>query len=277
MLNRAIKMAFWVLYDHLGKLLVANLVWALSVGIPAFAAATAFMTRDTSIIIVVGVPSIVLAFGVILPIMSAGLAHMAKILIETRDGALGDFFEGIRLYWRRALPIGLLYLLACVCLPVSIWFYATRLKDTAPWLGYAISGIAVWCLLFVALTSLLVMPALVQKKEGVRATLKITALLVLDNPFFSFGLALQFIILATMSLIPLLLVGISGSAAVVLSSSAYEMLARKYQAILVAKGDAPAPERPGHVMFRNGRLEFDDERDDYLNRGFRDFIFPWKG
>jgi len=51
--------------------------------------------------------------------------------------------------------------------------------------------------------------------------------------------------------------GLYGALCVVLSSCAYEMLHRKY-----AAGEA-APRK--------------DEDDDYLNRGFRDFLFPWKG
>jgi hypothetical protein len=144
-------------------------------------------------------------------------------------------------------------------------------------LGYVVSAIAVWCLAFILLMASLVMPTLVQKKAGIAATLKLAALLVLDNPFFCVGLAVQFIVLAAISMVPLFFVAISGSAALVLSSSAYEMLARKYQAIEIAKGTAPAPERPIHVISRNGRLIFDDEKDDYLNRGLRDFLFPWKG
>jgi hypothetical protein len=41
-------------------------------------------------------------------------------------------------------------------------------------------------------------------------------------------------------------------------SSAYELLARTYAA-------------------RDGAPPVDDAHDDYLNRGFRDLIFPWKG
>jgi hypothetical protein len=42
------------------------------------------------------------------------------------------------------------------------------------------------------------------------------------------------------------------------------MLARKY-----ASTDAGDPASPPPYL--------SDDEDDYLNRGFRDFLFPWKG
>ncbi|MDX9973114.1 MAG: hypothetical protein RBU21_09000, partial [FCB group bacterium] len=125
-----------------------------------------------------------------------------------------------------------------------------------PWLGFGLSALAAWALVFALLTALMVVPALVQKKERALATVKLAAALVLANPFFALGLAVQvlgFTLVAVVvtPLLPLLY----GSVVVVLVSSAYEMLARKY----AAPGAPP------------------DEDDDYLNRGFRDFLFPWKG
>lgn len=258
MLSRTLKMAFWVMYDHIGKLLLANLVWSLTLLILLIAAGTAFKTGDPSLLLMIGASALVLAFGVVLPVTTAGLAHMAKELIDTRDGSLGDLFRGMRLYGLRAVAIGMIYVVATVCLTVSVWFYATQLRTSAPWLGYALSALALWGLIFLAFTAMLVMPALVQKKGTVRETLKLAALLVLGNPLFCAGLALQFLVLAAVSLIPPVFLFLSGSMAAVLASSAYEMLARKYAA-------------------QSGAIDFHDETDDYLNRGLRDFLFPWKG
>jgi len=279
MLSRAIKMAFWVTYDHLGKLILANLVWSLTFLVPLVFALTAFATGDPAISLFVGMPLTVLAVGVILPTMSAGLAHFAKELIDFRDGSVRDFFAGIRLYWSRAVKIGLLYVFALVSLSVSVWFYATRLGNSLPWLGYIISALALWCLLFVALTAMLVMPALVQKKGGVFATLKLAAMLVMDNPLFCLGLSLQLIVIAGCSLIIPVLVFLSGSASAVLVSSAYEMLARKYAQKAQDLGVASVSAISGGIrgVTREGAAVVEDEQDDYLNRGLRDFLFPWKG
>jgi hypothetical protein len=257
MLGRTLKMAFWVTYDHVGKLILANLVWFLGFATPAAAGYIVLVAGNGTMRLFVALPLLVLSLGVVLPALTAGLAHMVKELIDTHDGSFGDLFRGIRIYWRRAAAIGLIYLFGSVSLATSAWFYAAKLHNGLAWIGYGLSALAAWGLAFALVSSLLAMPALVQKKEGVAATLKLTAVLVLANPFFAAGLALQvlgFTVLAVVMtpLLPL----IYGAEVTVLASSAYELLARKY----AAQGQAPK-----------------DEDDDYLNRGFRDFLFPWKG
>jgi hypothetical protein len=270
MLSRAIKMTFWVLYDHIGKLMLANMIWAAAFFTPFLLGCAAFMTKDPALMLTLGAPLFLLAIGVVLPVTAVGIAYMAKQLIDSRDGSLRDFFAGVRLYWKRAVCIGLTFVFATATLLTSVWFYAVKFADTAPWLGYGISALAGWGLVFVALMSMLILPALVQKKDGVIATIKLTALLVADNPFFCLGLAIQFAVLAAFSLIAPVLAFLSCSTAMVLGSSAYEMLARKY----AKRAQALAS---GSKMDARVAWEQEDAQDDYLNRGLRDFMFPWKG
>lgn len=277
MLSRALRMAFWVVYDHLGKLMLANGMWALSFLVPGFFCLAAFEAGDPGVMMWVGLPLFVLTVGVVLPVMTAGMAHMTKHLVDSKDGSVGDFFAGIRMYWRRAAGIGVILLLSVVCLGVSVWFYAAKLQHTAPLLGYAASALAFWVLLFVLLTSILVMPALVQKKAGIFATLKLSAMLVLANPLFCAGLAVQFVAVLLFSMIPIVLVLFTGATAMAMATSAYEMLARKYAAIQAERTGEPPESGPIHVISKGGVLVFDDAQDDYLNRGLRDALFPWKG
>lgn len=276
MLNRALRMAFWVMYDHLGNLLIANVLWSIALLVPGFLAIASVTTGDPRIALAIGAPLGALTLGVLAPAASVGLAQLAKALIDTGDGTLSEMFAGIRDYWRRAAVIGVFYVVGGSCLFVSSWFYAAQLRDTAPWLGYGLSALAAWGLVFLGLMAMLVFPALVQRKVSAFRTLKLTALLVLDNPLFCLGLAVQFAVLAAASLMPPVFLFLSGSLGMTLSSSAYEMLARKYAAVRMSRtGEAPA--RPIHVVSRQGKLVFDDSEDDLLNRGFRDFLFPWKG
>lgn len=263
MLTRTLKMAFWVMYDHLGKLILANLVWAVAIAVPGTVAVTAVLFGDAPTRWWVGVPAGILAFGVVLPVMSAGIAQMVKVLIDRKDGSLSDMLDGVRLYWRRAAAIGLTYVLAIACLTTSVWFYAAKLQNVA---GYLISAVALWCLVFAGMAGLLVMPALVQKRERAFATLKLAALLVLDNPLLVIGLAVQ-VLTVTVLAVPVwpMFFVCYGAIVLVLGSSAYELMARKY-----AAADALSERSPGTVPL-------DDENDDYLNRGVRDVFFPWKG
>lgn len=277
MLSRALKMTFWVLYDHVGKLILANLIWAVVLCIPGALGMAAVWSQDPALAITVGVPCLLVTLGVALPVMSVGLAHMAKTLIETKDGSIRDMFVGIKRYGLRAIGLGSFYLLASCCLAVSVWFYADKLRGVAPWLGYAISALALWCLVLLALTYVFAAPALVQKNARVVESLKLATMLVLDNPVFCIGLGIQFFALAGLSVIPVFFLLFSGATTNVLASSAYEMLARKYAAIQQRQTGTLASDRPIHVVSRNGTLVFDDANDDYLNRGLRDALFPWKG
>jgi len=275
MFPRAIKMAFWVYYDHLGKLIIANVMLSLAVLLPGSFAMAALASGDAGLRLFVGVPLLVLTLGVVWPLMAAGLAHMLRILIETRDGSLRDFFDGMRLFGARAAGLGMLFVALFTGLAVCVWFYATKLAEF-PWLGYGLAAVAMWGLVFTALASLYAIPALVQKKAGVFASLRLASLLALDNPRFTIGIALHALFIAIVSAAPPVLFFLSGSALLTLVSAAYEMLARKYAALQFER-DGAVPPHPIHTVSHGGKLVFDDAGDDYLNRTFRDFLFPWKG
>jgi len=259
MLGRSLKMAFWIFHDHIGLLLIANLIWAVSVAAPIAIALPPLFAGDAALAFVVGIPALYVALFLLNPVIGVGIAQLVKTFIDTRDGTLSDFFDGIRRYGLRAALLGLCYAIATTALCTSTWFYASKMQSSVPFLGYAISALALWCLAMLALMSLFALPALVQRKTGAIATLRLTALLALANPALTLGIAVQCVMLSivTAALLPLFFFGF-GAAIICIQSAAYELLSRKY-----AGKDNPD-------------LKVEDENDDYLNRGFRDLIFPWK-
>jgi len=287
MLGRALKMALWVTYDHLGKLILANLVCMAGLFIPGLLAMTALAAEHTGTQWAIGAPTAVLTVVVLAPLAAVALAHLAKELIDNRDGALRDLWTGVQIYGWRAVGLGALYAGAVCCLLSSAWFYSNVFRETLPWLGFTLTALALWCLAYVTLVWMLAIPTLVQKNGAVRQTVKLSALLVLDNPVFALGLAIQLGALGLIS-VPMLplMIFLSGSVAAVLLTSAYEQLARKYALMEMRKAGVHAPDTgmplegfgPGvRVISREGVLEVDETQDDYLNRGLRDFMFPWKG
>jgi hypothetical protein len=277
MLGRVLKMTFWVTYDHLGKLILANVVWALAVSIPGAMAWAAFLSPYTEVQLLLGAPLALLTVVVLLPVTSVGLVFLAKELIETRDGSVRLFFRGMRLYGGRAIGLGALYSFASVTLATSTWFYASKLRESVPLLGYALSSLALWFLVFAGVTAILVLPTLVQKKSGVLQTVKLTALLVLDNPVLSLGLVINLAALTVLcGIFAPFFFFLYGAVAMVLASSTYEMLARKYAALEAAEQGETAA-RVLLVGPDKRTVILDEEEDDYLNRGLRDALFPWKG
>jgi hypothetical protein len=259
-------MAFWVAYDHLGKLLLVNLVCSAFCALPLIAAVAAVpYLSDTAL------PGVFLAAGTAALLCcsscAAALAWMVRGLIKTRDVTVGAFFIGLRSFALRGAALGLCYLLAGACLLSSVWFYAAHLGAAHPVLGYGLSAIALWAALFLALTALAAPSAMAHGSVGPFGAIRLAALLVLDNPLLFAGLAApSALIVGIALLVPVLLVSFALAPLVVLQCAAYEMLARRYAAVEAARLSG------GPV-----RVDFDDANDDYLNRGFRDIIFPWKG
>jgi hypothetical protein len=274
MLIRAVKMAFWATWDHLGKLLMMNVLCMLVLVLPGGAGLSAVASGDPWLALIAGAPLLLLAL-LLMPVLAVGMAQMAREIIDTRDTTPGAFFKGIRLYGWRAFRLGLAWLIVLVCLLTSVWFYAGRLGASAPLVGYTLSALAGWALLFALLGMQFLAPVLVQKRAGVAESMKTSLLLVLDNPLFCLGLALNGIVLASFSIMPPVLLLFSIAPVVMLETSGYEMLARKYAAL--AALDRGDPDPGARRIGRRVRLEFKDGEDDFLNRGFQDFLFPWKG
>ncbi len=262
MLVRALKMAFWVSFDHLGKMFIVSALWSAMV-LGALAVSAALMLVGSSPIwFVAGLLAMMLSLGGVMPIATTGIAHFTKELLDRRDGSVWTFVEGVRFYWKRAAIMGMVYASAVVCLGTSIGFYAAFLHNSIPWLGYGLSALAFWALLFVFISSLYAAPALVQRKLGAWPTLKLCSALVVDNPLVSGGLAVQILAWSVIALlVPPLFVFLYGGVASALMCCIYEMLARRY-----------AAKQSGHPEDTKKA----DEEDDYLNRGFRDLLFPWK-
>ena len=280
MLRQTLKMAFWVTYDHLGKLLVASFIWSLFVGPWLLIFLTTLMAADPAMILVIGLPAWAIGLGIAAPLAMVGMAHMVKEFIDTKDGAIRTIFKGMRLYGKRAIAIGIAYVVAIICLMTNVWFYGYSevFAERAPWVGLLISIVAVWILVFLGLMAMFVMPALVQKRDGWFATLKLTALLVLDNPLLALGLGVQLITISIICLlIPPVLVFLHGGLMAVITGCAYEVLSRKYAAVEGQTGAGKAGSRHMETVGRGAAKSIDpDAEDDYLNRGFRDFLFPWK-
>ncbi len=269
MLVRAIKMSFWVVYDHLGKLLLVNIFSAIMLAAPVVTA-SAVLARNTQGYAFVYVALLCLiSIGLFLPLIQAGLAWMVKTLIERHDGNVILFFAGIRRFGLRAVAIAFLYMLLSACLLSSVWFYGVRLGAHMPFVGYGLSAVALWMQFFLLMTAPLAVPALIHKNQGVFATMKLAALLTLDNPLLALGLLAHITALTLLAVMPPVFVFCSVAPIAALQGSAYELLSRKYAAIQAHKTN-------GKEGVEKLVIDFGDNDDEYLCRGFRDLLFPWK-
>lgn len=266
-------MAFWVMFDHLGILLAVNVLGMLVVLPVGWAGYVTLVSGGVTMFLVVGAPVLVVGWGIGGAVWAAGVAHMVKECLDTREGSLWTFFQGLRIFGGAASRLGLSIAAAWAGLAANVWFYAVKVGETVPWIGYGLSAAALWGLVVMVLAALYSFPALVQKKTGAWAALKLSLLLVLDNPVFSVFVAAGMVAWTACSVFPPALLLFPIAPGLVWVSCAYEMLSRKYAAIEAQRAGETAgkPVKPWRE-----RLAEWDTKDDYLNRGFRDLLFPWR-
>ncbi|MCK5862252.1 MAG: hypothetical protein KAH38_07195 [Candidatus Hydrogenedentes bacterium] len=269
MLLRALKMSFWVFYDHLGKLLVVNFFSACCVLVPLLYAFHFFEIGDVQKVIWISFPVFLITVIFIIPLVQVGLLWMIKEIIEKRDGSLKTYFVGIRIFGLRAVGLGLIYVVCSMALLISVWFYAIRLGGHLPLVGYGLSALAGWMGLLLSLSALLVLPALINKNVGIGGAIKMAVVLLLDNPLFIIGVAVHGVVLLLFCVVPPVFLFLSFAPLAALQGSAYEILSRKYAAF-----QAHVTETGG--IDKSVTIDFGDEDDEYLCRGFRDLLFPWK-
>jgi hypothetical protein len=270
MLFRTIKMSFWVFFDHLGKLLLANLLSAFLVFAPLLLAQAALSTGFPVISFGIGISLILFSLFVGLPLAQSGLIALVKELIDKHDGDLWLFFRGMRKFMLRVATVNMVYGFLVICLVSSVVFYGYRLGSGHPFLGYGLSALALWTLIFSVLSALFVAPAVIYKDADIFSAIKLALKLVVDNPLFCAGLLLNMLILGAACIMPPVLLCFSFAPAAVLQCSAYEILSRKYKYL-----NSRDKEEKNHSLLR--QIDFGDEDDEYLCRGIRDLLFPWKG
>lgn len=145
------KKWFWNAYDHVGTLVLLNLLWVLC-----------------------SLPLITV------PASTAGLFYVTSRMASYQEASIRDFFLGFRRYHGRGLRLGGLYVFAFVVLFVNMRFYG-RLMGSFQWIGTVLGGGMIWGMVFIGLTGVYAFPLLVQTDDPVRTIIKKSILLVLDN------------------------------------------------------------------------------------------------
>lgn len=223
LLRPAFKRAIWETYDHIGLLVLANLLWIL-LSIPVVTA----------------------------PAAAAGLFHLARRLSRSEPIGLSSFFTGFRSHFWPAFKVGVAELAALLVLWVNIDFYS-HLRGGATIPGMVLAAAMIWLAVLFALMHVHIFPMLAAGETSLRQLLRKSLLLVLDNPAFTIGLALQSISLSVLCLVTGAgLVLLSGSLSAVLLTSGHRSLLTKYS-------DEPA-----------------DPQEEPESRTLRDLWRPWE-
>ncbi len=199
LLRPAFTRALWSTYDHIGLLVLANLIWA-ALCLPVVTA----------------------------PASTAGLFHLTRKISKGEEVSLRDFFRGFRLHFLPALKLGVVDLAALLLLWVNVDFYS-HLSGAATIPGMVLAAAMVWVAAFFLLMHAHLYPLMVEGDTALRQLLRRSALLTLDNLAFTVGITVQAIALSVLCVITgagLLL--LNGSLVAVLLVTGHDELRRKY-------------------------------------------------
>ncbi len=164
-LYTAFKRFFWMTYDNIGLMILANLTW------------------------------LVLSLGVVTaPAATAGLASLAAGIAAGREVSLRTILRGFREHFVPALKIGVFDLAVVIVLWVNVDFYS-HLGGRAAVFGFLFAGLLIWGAAFWLLLHIHIYPLMVDGERSFRRLLRTSALLTLDNLSITIGLALQSLML----------------------------------------------------------------------------------
>lgn len=199
LLRSTFKRFFWNSYDHLGLLVLANLLW-VALSIPVVTA----------------------------PAATAALFHVARRIANQEDVSVRDFLAGFRLHFFPALKIGAFDAVTGVLLWINFDFYA-HLGGRAALVGALLAAAMIWIAAFLVFMHAHVFALVVEGERSLRVTLRRAALLTLDNPAFTFGITLQALSVATLCILTGIgLFLVLGSLAAVLLATGHRELLKKY-------------------------------------------------
>lgn len=171
----AFRLSLKPIFRRLGVLLVGNVLW-----------------------IVVSLPLITL------PAATGALFYLVhRVILEERNldpqGArVGDFWEGLRLHWRRSTLLGFLDFGALIVLVITLQFYLWNSQEVLRFLaGPAIVIFIVWLVMQLVLFPLLI----VYPEEPIWLIIRRAFFLVLGYPLDSIMLVIWLLLLTAISMV----------------------------------------------------------------------------
>lgn len=215
MFVRALKLS----YDHIGKVMVTNLIW-FGLGFAPFLAFS-YLPFQNDIFFIISIVATVVTLGG----ATAGVQYRMNQIIRGEEASLQDFWIGFKSFFVKATVLLVIAVLGFVILVFNIWFS----QNYPSTLFLILSGLWIWGIVYWYSVQQFALPFLVNQKTGVFLVIKRAALLTLDNPLASFLLlvfSLVIIVLSALLAAPLLIFVASFLA--LLQNSFYHEMMLKY-------------------------------------------------
>lgn len=269
-LGPAVKKSFWNAYDHLGGCIVLNLLWSI-LSLPWFALTFLLLTVGWTqmaagrlflglMLAMVGVQQLMASPT------SAALWAVTARWAHYQGATPKEFFPALKKFFRRSLGLWLFFTLTALLLTLNLAFYH-RLPGKLAVPGAFAAGLMGWAYLVLCLLQSYAFPLLVQGDLPVKQSLKRSALVILDNVFYSF-----FLWISTCAVLLAGLVSVAGllfvcvSLVGIITNTGLREILKKYE----PEKRAEKPKTWAEV--REAQDEVEEEP-----RGWRDLWRPWEG
>ncbi|MBM3215358.1 hypothetical protein FJZ36_10640 [Candidatus Poribacteria bacterium] len=273
MLAKVLSRTLWHVYDALGSLLIANLLW-FALSLPWWSLVVLLsLPFDELASALIGVAAVPVAF---LNPASSALGEMAQRLAETGSTDLRTFWRGLRHHLFRSVLLMSVGVLMTMMLAASAAFYGGGVFSALGTYGNLLAaGFTVWAMVFVGAMSSYWVPVAVGidgKSPRVWFTLKRSAFLTLDSPLFALCLLAATIISAAFWTVTVLGVFTIGMSFIrVLHAEARHVLREKHETANRLTARSASPPTRSQVM--------DALRESWRSqpkRGLRELLKPWE-
>ena len=219
--SRALKFCLRDVYRNLWRIMLTNLIWTACFA-PALLIALKMRRQPSPLTLLLVVASSFLTAPAL-----GGMFHLSKkIALNDPSMGMGDFWEGVKTYWRQSLVVLAVSLVIPTLAIGALMFYAQLA-------AVHLTGAVFWTLNLVALFVFLMVqlyffPLLVSQEQTLSAIVKTSLLLVLDNARFSVMAVLaELAFLAAFLLTGIVFVGGVGTI-VLLQTNAFIEVAKRY-------------------------------------------------
>ena len=224
-----------MIYGYLGTVLLVSVVWFLGMT-PVLLWVGAVLNQGDLSLLVMSIP--IFALGAV---PTAAALYVVNRAFHKESVSPLDFLIGIKKFFFRSYALGLLFLVVLSVMLYDLWFFLVAQKSLV---FNIIGGLWIYVIIYVVFVGYYLLGFLVEQDIGIRKAIKRSAMVVLDNFFFSMVVTLMFAIVGAASLIlPVFFLLTGGALAFVIQNSTAAIL-KKYGAFELRPGEYGGHEGP---------------------------------
>lgn len=287
MLAQICKQWFWDCYDHMGRLIVANIILftllfgAVMYVLPLVAALLTNLTPSQGALLLF----LVVVFGgpIWLSIWFVPYGHFGALVAEEKDPGFVEFLRAFRLRGLRTWAYFQILCLAAGVLLMNMWFYFRwETESGAARLFFnVLAGLCFWMVMLLVLTAMAGIPLVARRSTPLRGVFRESLLVVVKHPLtilgaFAFLASLWFLGSVPLKMGGVLVFGMSGTAMMLNSICDVTLeLERRQAEAAEATGDS-RPRTWREVKVQEKESEKERLEKSRYERTFRDILRPWE-